>query len=286
MSEDLSIKVLHSIPGRIRLRLSVAPQNTDEMQETVKNHPGIDQVLFSPVTRSLLLRYDPEETSREELIIRVAVFISSEYDLTPVKVFSDTKLAEMSDTAFFSGFSIVVSVLSRLIPQTKPYRRAIDWIAGMGTAFSILEHGYQEYKERGNFDPEVLSIIYLMTSFSQNKLLLAALFTWIAAFGRHLITYSSKNVVIVPRRVPGSPREKQQYEVVINPIHQLPGRMMLLRVLPMAIMHTATGDQTMVHGTLLEQIQKVSLDHGDVLEGFGTFKNGIPIKMQYQTKLA
>jgi len=281
MANTLKVKVVHSLPGRVRLRLSVLPDDAGKMIKTVKNHPGIENIGFSQVTRSVLLRYNPAETSQEELIIRVAVFISLENELQPVQVFSDTGVSEVSDTAFLSGFLILVSLASRIVPQLATWRNMFDWIAGVGTAYSIFDHGYEEFRERGNFDPEVLSVIYLLTSFSQGKFLPATLFTWIATYGRHLIRYSAQNVEIHPRRIADSPKNKPQYEVVIDPINKLPGKKMLFRFLPMLIMNAAMGDKGRIAGTMMDEIRKVSQDHGEVLEGFGKFRNGIPIRLHY-----
>lgn len=281
MNDAITIRVVHSLPGRVRLRLSLPPLAADEMVKTVKDHPGISRISFNPHTRSVLLQYDLNETSQEELIIRVAVYISQENDLQPVRVFSEAKALEMSESAFFSGFLILASLAGRLIPQTAAFRSVLDWTAGIGTAYSIFDHGYEEFRERGNFDPEVLSVIYLLSSFSQGKFLPATLFTWIATFGRHLVRYSSKNVQIQPQHIEGSPENKPQYEIVITPINRLPGRKMLFNFLPMLIMNAAMGNRESIEGTLMDEMRKVSQDHGDVLEGFGKFKNGMPVRMQY-----
>ncbi len=281
MTEDMKIKVIHSLPGRVRIRLNIFPKSVADMKRTVKNHVGISEINFNPYSKSMLLKYDPEETSQEELMIRVAVYISMENDLQPVRVFSDTKVLEMSESAFLSGFLILVSLVSRIIPQSAGFRNILDWIAGIGTAYSIFDHGYDEFKERGHFDPEVLSVIYLLSSFAQGKFLPAALFTWVATFGRHLVRYSSKNVEIQPRLVVDSPKNKPQYEVVVNPISQLPGRKMLFNILPVLIMNAAVGNRGNIAGTLMDEIRKVSLDHGEVLEGFGKLKNGMPIRIKY-----
>jgi hypothetical protein len=281
MNQSITIRVMHSLPGRVRLRLSLSPVSADDMIKTVKDHPGISEITFNGYSKSVLLKYDPDETSQEELIIRVAVFISLEHDLQPVRVYSDTKMLEMSESAFVSGFLILISLVSRIIPQTAAFRNLLDWIAGLGTAYSIFDHGYDEFKERGNFDPEVLSVIYLLTSFSQGKFLPSTLFTWIATFGRHLIRYTSKNVEIQPQPLPGSSKTTPQYEIVITPINRLPGRKMLFNFLPMLIMNAAMDNRKSIEGTLMDEMRKVSRDHGEVLEGFGKFKNGIPIRMQY-----
>ncbi len=278
-NKHIIIRIIHTLKGRVRLRVNISPKSSEEMIDTVKSHPGIYEINFNKHTKSVLIKFDPAETSQEELIIRVAVFISLENGLIPARVYSDIKDLEMSDSAFLSGFLIFVSLFSRIIPGAAGFRNALDWIAGLGTAYSIIDHGYDEYKERGNFDPEVLSVIYLLTSFSQGKFLPSTLFTWIASFGRHLVRYSSKNVEIKPIRVSSSSKDKPQYEVVVTPINHLPGKKMLFNFLPKLIMNAALVNRGNIEGTLIDEIRKVSSDHGEVLEGFGKFNNGIPIRL-------
>ncbi len=281
MNENIYINVVHSIAGRVRVRLSIAPQSSKEMIKMIKKHPGILNIEFTEITKSVLIKFDENETTQEELCIRLAVFLSLENEMHPVRIYSDTEMVEISDTAVFAGFIILLSLIIRIIPQTKGIRNIIDWIAGISTTYSIVDHGYEEFKEKGSYDPEVLSVIYLLTSFTQGRLLPATVITWIASFGRHLIRYSSKNVEIRPRLIESTKGKNEQYEVVINPVNTLPGRKMLFNFLPMLIMNTAVGGKENIEGTLLDQIRKVSTDHDDILEGFGKFKNGIPIRIQY-----
>ena len=60
MNTEMNIRVIHSLPGRVRIRLSISPKSVQEMIGTVKNHPGIDEIKFNPHTKSVLLKYDPE----------------------------------------------------------------------------------------------------------------------------------------------------------------------------------------------------------------------------------
>jgi hypothetical protein len=47
-------------------------------------------------------------------------------------------------------------------------------------------------------------------------------------------------------------------------------------------MQMAMGDSSRVlQGTLLDEIKKVSHDHGEILEGFGKLQDGMPIRIQY-----
>ena len=281
LNDNIFIQVIHSLPGRVRVKLSKSPASAEEMIEMVKSHPGIFEIGFNPISQTTLIKFDTSETTQEELCIRIAVFLSLENELNPVRVYSDTEMIEISDSAFLSGFLIFLSLGARMLPQTRGITNILDWIAGIGTAYSIVEHGYEEFKEKGSYDPEVLSVIYLLTSFSQGKLLSANIISWIATYGRHFARFTSKNVEIKPRLIPSENGQDKQYEVIINPLNSVPQRKMLFKFLPMVIMNAASGGKTSIEGTLFDEIRKVATDHGDVLEGFGKFKDGIPIRIQY-----
>jgi hypothetical protein len=253
------------------------------MEKTVSSHPGIHEVKISHITQSMLLRFDPQTISQEELIIRAAVYLSLENDFTPIRIYSDIEVRELSNMSFLSGFLIISALGIKMFKRFSRIQPMLEWIAGISTAYSILDHGHRELKERGNFDPEVLSVLYLLMAFVQGNHLPASLFTWAATFGRHLLELPSKNVEIFPKKV-GGDKKNMQYEVVIKPINRLPGKQMLFKFLPALIMQTSMGDGARVlQGTLLDEIKKVSHDHGEVLEGFGQLQNGMPIRIQYSS---
>ena len=64
-----------------------------------------------------------------------------------------------------------------------------DWLAGLGTAWAVVDHAWKELRERGTFDPEVLSLAYLVTAFVRGNFLTASVVTWLASFGRHLVRF-------------------------------------------------------------------------------------------------
>lgn len=276
----LHIRLIHCLPGRLRVRLSVAPVQPDDMERAVQSHPGIHAVRYTAPTRTMLLSFDPAQTSQEELLVRMAVYLSLEHDQLPVRVYADVDMHDISATALFAGFLITAALGSRVVPRLASARTALDWAAGAGTAYSILDHAYGELRERDSFDPEVLSIIYLMTAFSQGRIVSAALFSWIATFGRHLLHYSSMNIEIRAVQKETDPAEQPAYEVLVNPLRQLPRRLGFLRLLPALIMHAAAGDAANIQGTLLDQVRRMTSNHGDVIEGFDQVKQGMPIRFQ------
>ena len=69
-SQKPVVTVVHSLPGRVRARLSVAPGDVQRMLAGVREHPGMESISFSPITRSILARFNPHEISREEIVLR------------------------------------------------------------------------------------------------------------------------------------------------------------------------------------------------------------------------
>jgi hypothetical protein len=65
------IQVVHDIPGRLRLRLP-HPAHTEGLRDAVATQRGVTDCTWSPRTRSMLLRYQPETATAAALIASVA----------------------------------------------------------------------------------------------------------------------------------------------------------------------------------------------------------------------
>ena len=108
----------------------------------------------------------------------------------------------------------------------------------------------------------------------------AAIFTWFTTFGRHLLHVPSTGVELRPVEFIDEKAEKPSYEVSISPISPTSEKRMFLRLLPAVIKYATTGKSETVRGSLVDEIRKVSEIHGEVLEGLGGFRSGIPLKIQ------
>ncbi len=69
------VKVVHSIPGRLRLQVPGLDSVPDEMKryehyvvDVIKLEDGINDVSFSYVTGKMLLTYDPEKTNEKRIV--------------------------------------------------------------------------------------------------------------------------------------------------------------------------------------------------------------------------
>ena len=70
----LRFKVVHSIPGRIRIHIPMSRKIPEEWGASLEhldrltNLKGIEKVSFSNLTGNALINYDPEVTSEKEII--------------------------------------------------------------------------------------------------------------------------------------------------------------------------------------------------------------------------
>ena len=155
---------------------------------------------------------------------------------------------------------------------------AWDWLAGIGTAWAVVDHASKELRERGTFDPEVLSLAYLVTAFLRGNFLTASVVTWLASFGRHLVEVPQTGVQVRPVEMRGRENGEARYEVMIGPDADAPESARMLSALQALLQYAMTGGGAHGFRSLLEELRDVSKVHGEVLEGFGRLRQGIPIR--------
>ncbi|MBD3402587.1 hypothetical protein GF420_06805 [candidate division GN15 bacterium] len=274
-----TITIVHEITGRVRYRLSHPLDDASAVEARVRGHEGIDAIEYTDLTRSVLVRFDPRAVTSKELTVRLGVAFSMDQELTPVRVFAGREREDLSSVAVLAGLSLLAALAWRMRSRTG--LPALEYGGGLLTAAATLEHGYQEIQERGEFDPEVLSIVYLITSFFRGNLLPASIVTWLATFGRHLIRHSGPGVEIKAVRLNAASAAEPEYEVVVSPTSPQSGWHRLLAVLPKVLQAVAGGGaQGGRRGSLLGDIERMSLMHGEVIDGLGEWRHGIPVKIK------
>jgi hypothetical protein len=275
---SLTITILHRLPGRIRVHLSSPPKAWEKMAAAISSHGGIKNIFYSPVSKTVLLTYDPSAISQEEFLIRQAVLISSDYGMVPVNITEPAQKEELSPSVYVSAALLGVGLLSGIVPRLSARKRLLHIIAAAGTAGAVLEHGYREYQERGNFDPEVLSVIYLFTSLLRGAGLTAPIITWLASFGRHIFGRRNVSLVVNPVLMPGSSSSRPTYEVTVRENIQQHGLSSFLRFIPQILADAVSGG-SIGRDRLIDQIKEVSTAHNSILEGFGNYKKGISLRV-------
>jgi len=278
-SEKPVVTVVHSLPGRVRVRLSVAPRDVQRMFVSVREHPGMESIDFSPMTRCILARFNPHEISQEEIVLRIAFQLSLDYDAVPVRLLAEPEQrGVLGGSAVVSAAVLASSLMLRGLKVAKGSPTGWDWMAGIGTAWAVVDHARKEFREQGRFDPEVLSLAYLVTAFLRGNFLTASVVTWLASFGRHLVEVPSTGVQVRPVEVRGRGNGEARYEVMIGPDTDAPESVRLLSALQALLKYAMTGGGAHGFRSLLEELRDVSKVHGEVLEGFGRIRQGIPIR--------
>ena len=73
MQDQLELIVIHRLPGRLRLRFSQTPLLPDRMVEHIQGHAGIDSVKFTAETENLLIHFDQNEITPQEILLRAGL---------------------------------------------------------------------------------------------------------------------------------------------------------------------------------------------------------------------
>jgi hypothetical protein len=66
---------VHALPGRLRVRVAAikkAPEQAAAAERALRQERGILDVTANPVTGSILVQYDPDRTSSEVILARLA----------------------------------------------------------------------------------------------------------------------------------------------------------------------------------------------------------------------
>ena len=277
-----AVTIEHELPGRLRLRLSHVLRQPERMRRLVAEHAGVDEVQYTAVSRSVLVRYDSKHISTEEIVIRIATGLSLEHDNAAIRVLTRPPTRELTDSAFYSGVVLLAALALRLVGRYQATSATLDRIASFTTAGAALHHGWTDYRLRGNFDPEVLTVTYLLTALLGGNALPAAIVTWVSTFGRHLVRLPAQGVEIRPAQI-GRNSRSPQFEVVVAPDRTPPDKATFFGMIPTMLFQAITGGTPGQHVSLIEDIRRVAKMHDQVLEGVSGFQRGIPLRIRGAT---
>lgn len=272
---DLSVTLAHALPGRLRIRLSRTPGDTQRFLAAVRAHDGLEKVEYTPATRGVLISYRTGHLTAEELLLRTAMAFSMVQDDAPVMVFKEPESEVLTDLTVISGLFLALSSISRFMAWTQP-NGLLEKAAGFGVALAVLQHGVRETREKGMFDPETLTLGYLVAAFAKQKPLRGGVVTWTASFGRHLLLENIRGVEIRPIPKAASPTGEKSYQIKAAP-HRT-RRAPLLATSQTILRSLGLVLDDVGGNTLFEGLRSVALTHGEVMEGLGgAQRHGIPL---------
>lgn len=281
MIEKPTITIVHQLPGRVRLSLSHGLKDPELTASRVSKHPGISSVVYTPISRSVLVIFDPFEITQPEIIVRLACCLSSDHGGASIRVLAAPEAKELSDSAFYSALSLLVALATRAVRSAAGTPRPVDWAAGFMVAGAVLLHGWHEIRRQGYFDPEVLSVVYLAGALARRQVLLGAAVTWITTFGRHLIKPPMRGIELRMMQPAGKKEPSEDgCEIIATPDRTAATTTRMLRFVPELVRHALIGGGGPANGGLLGQMTTLARLHDSVLEGLGEAKYGIPIKVR------
>lgn len=275
-----SITVIHELPGRLRVRLSHAPRDAGKMKSAVLDHAGFRSLRYAHATRSVLVHYDHALVTRQEILFRIALAISLDYGTVPVRILAAPKAADTSDSATLSAFVLACALAARWTRQDPKITRLLEMGAGLSTGYAVADHGWKEVRERGYFDPEVLSLGYLVTAFMRGNFLKASAVTWLMTFGRHLLESPRVNIEVRPVEIRSAAGEAPRYEVVVGPDLDGSEPVRITDALRGLLRYAISGGAAHGRRNMMDEFRDVSRLHGEVMEGLGKMPHGIPMRFR------
>jgi len=266
---ELSIHIVHSLPGRVRFRFSRDLVEVEKLKSQVKEHEGINEMHYSSATRSMLVHFDERHVDLQEIIIRSAVAFSLENHLKQVHITQKIEKQFITQKGIASALSIILSGATAFFMPGSPFKRGLDWLSAITTSAAVLEHAGYDYKKKGSVDPEVLSLVYLANrAMSGGNLLFPSIFTWLATFGRHFSPKEGEGILLQIRKTGD---KSQTYEVNVSKQASKNGYVDLLNAFAEKFLSSEIG----FDNTIFEQSKSLLKTHDTNLEGIGKKINRI-----------
>jgi len=105
---------VHALPGRVRIKVAAikkAPELALQVEQTLRQEPGVAEAVANPVTGSVLVHYDPMRTAPPALLARL-----EPYGLSPTSPVSSS-LADFSNQLSKAvGKELVKIALAQMLP--------------------------------------------------------------------------------------------------------------------------------------------------------------------------
>lgn len=212
-----TIVIVHKIKNRIRFKVSHPIINIENLKSELLKKEGLKSFEYNNITRSIVVLFDEDKVRDDEVILRIVALYSKDYNLTPIRFIYNTRGKNMPPMAYYSLATLAIGAASRYIPMNERIKDFINWAVVGTTLGAIGEHAYNEINEKGYFDPEVVSVMYLVNSITKGNFLLPSVVTWITTFGRHILEMSYGRMIITINEFKSKSSEEVFYDIKILP---------------------------------------------------------------------
>ncbi|QPJ85314.1 hypothetical protein HH195_05040 [Sarcina sp. JB2] len=212
-----TIIIAHNIKDRIRIKMSHPLRNEKEVVNELLKRDGINDVVYNKITKSIVFNYSDYKVPIDELIMRFVVAYSKDFDLIPIRFVHKLSSKKIPPMTYYSLATIIIGSVSKYITTNSNIHDFLNWAAVGTTLGAIGEHAYNEINERGYFDPEIVSVMYLINSISKGNFLSSSAITWLTTFGRHLFDASNGRIMINVREIKNQTTLESYYDLLVVP---------------------------------------------------------------------
>lgn len=158
----LHLEVLSAMPGRIRFQLE-KPIKSDVPFLGIK---GVTRCRYNPRIGTLLCEYDQLTATEEQLLVKIGAVYAGLVGTALLHIkHSEEEGFSMAPSGYLALCCIALDGSLTLMGST--LTRFTRWLSVGATLAAVAEHGYQELHARGSFDPEVMSVVYLINSIAR-----------------------------------------------------------------------------------------------------------------------
>jgi hypothetical protein len=285
MQAHLELLIAHRLPGRMRLRLSHDPRHSRRLADHIQKHTGIGAVRYTDETRNLLIEFDQQQITPQEIILRAGLALSTDFDMVPVRIRIQKNHDSMGSLSAFALGAILVNHLLQLLTAKAKALPAFQTATGTVTLAAVVEHIIRDFQDKGYFHPEVFSVYYLLLSFIRGEALKGATITWFLTFGRHLLEIPTGSLLLVPEKTdPSCTIHQCEYEVTVKNQKESNRFGQLLHFLPNMLFkaYRQMNLTLAIEDAFIKQMETIADSHDDVIEGLENLDQGFYLKIETQ----
>lgn len=166
-------KVVHSVPGRLRLHIPILKQMDEysSIEELFQSIKGVRYVRIEPIIQTMLIEYDEQEIEKQVVLRNVGLFFNQiSEDMGFVMDHSGNLRGDLVKS-FVSGVLLLIAFM-RKNGSMRP--DVFDYLVVISTSYTVLSHG-----ENRLGHPDVLTGIISMVSLGAQNILKVSLVTWL-----------------------------------------------------------------------------------------------------------
>jgi hypothetical protein len=283
MNSQLELTVVHRLPGRLRVRFSHPPKLPQRMVENLSKHAGIKSIHYTEESENLLVSYDQEDITAQEILLRAGLSLSQDFDMAPVRIRIQKKYQSVGPLSALAFAVLTVNHVLYLFSRKNRESIFFQYAAGGATLASVMEHVVEDFRQKGYFHPEVFSVYYLVLSFFRGDVLKASTITWFLTFGRHLMELPANTLLVIPEAAdPACDIHQCEYEVTVRNENEASWLVKTIHALP-GMLYKAYKEMNLgmvIEDTLIEQMEQVAEFHDDIIEGLENIEKGFYLKVE------